>query len=106
MCKDIHVYYGMRTLSASELLRLTGPVAKGSLCEVRKSCSRPGCRACRSGLRHPAWLFTYRKDGKAHSLHVPRGLVEVVRRALENGRCVEQLIVEAGVALIRERHKG
>jgi hypothetical protein len=87
------------------LVREFGPVAKGSLNEVRKSCSRPNCKACKSGIKHPAWLFTYRKDGKAYSLHVPRDMTETVRLAIENGRQLEQLIVAAGVALIRERKK-
>ena len=82
-----------------------GPVAKGSLAEVRKSCSCPGCTVCKSGARHPAWLFTYRKDGKPHSLHVPRELAETVRQAIANGRRLEHLMVDAGVELIRGRKK-
>ena len=109
------MYYGiqysvaMKTSSSVSsrlnLVRNFGPIAKGSLNEVRKSCSRPGCKACKSGAKHPAWLFTYRKDGKAYSLHVPRDLVETVRMAIENGRQLEQLIVTAGVELIRTRKK-
>ena len=85
------------------LVREFGPVAKGSLTEVRKSCSRPGCTVCKSGAKHPAWLFTYRQDGKAFSLHVPRDLAGTVRLAIGNGRRLEQLMVEAGVELIRKR---
>ena len=99
----------MKTLPSlqlsSALVREFGPVAKGSLNEVRKKCSRPGCKTCASGEKHPAWLFTYRKDGKLHSLHVPREMAEEVRLALENGRLLEQLMVDAGMELIRGRKK-
>ena len=84
-------------------VRRSWPVAKGSLREVRKSCSQPGCKACAEGVKHPAWLFTYRKDGKLHSLHVPREMAPTVRQAIENGRKLEQMLVDAGVELIRER---
>ena len=32
------------------------PVARGSLALVRKACGKPGCKACKSGRKHPAWL--------------------------------------------------
>ena len=37
------------------------PVARGSLALVRKACGKPGCRACKSGRKHPAWLLVYRE---------------------------------------------
>jgi uncharacterized protein DUF6788 len=86
-----------------EKTKVLWPVAKGSLNQVRKRCSRPGCRICASGERHPAWLFTYRQDGRLHSLHVPRPMVAAVRRAIANGRRLEAAMVAAGVSLIRER---
>ena len=87
------------------LVREFGPLAKGSLAEVRKNCSRPSCTVCKSGAKHPAWLFSYRKDGKPRSLHVPREFAETVRLAIENGRRLERLLVDAGVELIRKRGK-
>jgi hypothetical protein len=81
------------------------PIAKGSLTEVRKTCGRPGCRRCASGEKHPAWLFMYRLDGKACSMHVPKELVPLVASAIENGRCLERQLVESGIALIRNRLK-
>ena len=81
------------------------PVAKGSINEVRKSCSRSGCRACASGVKHPVWLFTYRQDGRLHSLHVPKEMVPLVKQAIENGRRLEGELVQAGVALIRDRER-
>lgn len=76
------------------------PAVKGSMREVRRNCSRPGCKTCSSGQRHPAWLLTYYLDGKQYSKHVPKPMVEEMRKALENGRKLEDLMVLSGVYLI------
>ena len=73
------------------------PVARGSIALVRKACGKPGCRACRSGKRHPAWLFVYREGGKQRSRHVPAALAPLMRRAVENGRRLEQAICAEGL---------
>ena len=78
----------------------TYPAAKGSLREVRKSCSRPGCKACSSGKRHPAWLLTYYLDGRQNSKHVPKELVGELRKALLNGRKLEDEMVLSGIELL------
>jgi hypothetical protein len=82
------------------------PVAKGSLSEVRKPCVRPDCRACASGEKHPVWLFSFRQAGRRRCMYVPRGLVPQLRAAIENGRRVEALMVDAGEALIRQFASG
>lgn len=73
------------------------PVARGSLALVRKACGKPGCRACKSGKRHPAWLFVYREGGKQHSRHVPSALAPLMRRAVENGRRLERAMCAEGL---------
>ena len=81
------------------------PVAKGSLREVQKSCSRSGCKVCGSGGKHSAWLFTFYLDGKQHSKHVPKPMVSKVLKALENGRELEKLIVLSGLDFMNEQKK-
>ena len=76
------------------------PVARGSLALVRKTCGKPGCRACRSGNRHPAWLFVYREGGKQKSRHVPARCAPLMRRAIENGRKLEQAVCAEGLAYL------
>ena len=76
------------------------PLAKGSLAEVRKPCIRPKCPACKSGKRHPAWLFSFRQDGKQRCRYVPLELVPVLRQALDNGRQLEKRLVELGLELM------
>lgn len=85
-----------------EALKALGPVAKGTLSEVRKPCARANCAACRSGRKHKAFLFTYADGGKRRCMYVAPGLVPALRQALSNGRAVEAVLHEAGPDLIRQ----
>lgn len=76
------------------------PVARGSLAMVRKSCGKPGCRACKSGRKHPAWLFVYREDGRQKSRHVPAQCAKPMKVAIENGRKLERAICSEGLAYL------
>ena len=78
------------------------PLAKGSLAWTRKTCGRPhSCKKCLSGEKHPSLIFTYRKDGKLHCSNVRPGQEAAMRRAIENGRELERLLVEQGEELLR-----
>lgn len=79
------------------------PVAKGSLSEVRKPCTRANCTACREGRGHRVFLFSYREGGRRRCAYVPANLVALVRRAIANGRVVEQRLATEGRALISAR---
>lgn len=76
------------------------PVAKGSLSEVRKPCIRANCSACAEGKKHKAFIFSYNEKGRRRCLYVPRDLVPILRRAIRNGRRLEEHISRAGVKLI------
>jgi hypothetical protein len=90
------------------LEELTGlwPLAKGSLAEVRKPCIRPNCAACKSGRKHPAWLFSFSQGGKRRCRYVPLDLVPTLRQALDNGRQLEKRLVELGVELLARYRQG
>jgi hypothetical protein len=75
------------------------PLAKGCLTQVRKPCIRPTCPACRSGRKHPAWLFSFAHGGKRVCRYVPADLVPVLRQAVENGRRLERRLAELGAEL-------
>ena len=79
------------------------PVAKGSLREVTKTCSRKNCQACLSGEKHLSWLFTYYVDGKQRCKYVPKDKVKTMQEALINGRKLEQLILESGLEILKKR---
>ena len=89
-----------------DALRSCGPVAKGSLSQVRMKCAKDGCSACKSGRGHPAWIFAYRVDGKRKCLYVRKGDVPKVKAAIARGRRVEALLLEEGVRLIESLRTG
>jgi hypothetical protein len=78
------------------------PALKGSLAQVRKPCIRPNCRACARGDKHPNYLLAFTQKGRRRCLYVPRAMVPVLKRALQNGRRIEQLLYEMGPSLLRE----
>jgi hypothetical protein len=78
------------------------PALKGSLAQVRKPCVRPNCPACARGLKHPNYLLTFKQKGRRRCLYVPKAMVPVLQRALENGRQIEQLLYAMGPSLLQE----
>jgi hypothetical protein len=78
------------------------PALKGSLAEVRKPCIRANCPACARGDKHPNYLLTFTEKGRRRCLYVPQSMVPTLKRALKNGRRIEQLLYRMGPALLRE----
>ena len=85
------------------------PAILGSLSLRRSPCIRESCPACQSGERHPSYVLYGRLKGRRFSVYVPEELVPEVRRCLDNGRAVQELLYEAAPryikALKRERAK-
>jgi hypothetical protein len=71
------------------------PAILGSLSLRRSPCIRENCPACRSGEQHPSYVLYGRVKGRRVSIYVPEELVPEVRRALDNGRAVQELLHEA-----------
>lgn len=78
------------------------PAVKGSLAKVYKPCIRPNCAACARGQKHPNYLLSFTEKGRRRCLYVPKALVPLLKRALDNGRRIEQLLYQMGPALLRE----
>jgi hypothetical protein len=97
--KNIHPPVQQRLL---EKLLPLWPALKGSLALVRKPCIRPNCPACARGDKHPNYLLAFTQKGQRRCLYVPEDMVPVLKRALENGRRIEQLLYEMGPALLAE----
>ena len=76
------------------------PVAKGSLTATHSPCARKGCRLCAEGRGHPKLIFTFRENGKLRGLYVLPAHEAALRAAIENGRELERLLVEAGRDLV------
>jgi len=76
------------------------PLAKGALTEVRKTCNRPGCKACASGKKHPVWIYTFWEQGRQRCLYVSGRFVAPLRQAIANGRRFEKLLTRVGREMI------
>ena len=81
----------------------------GSLSLRRSPCIRENCQACLSGEQHRSYVLYGRGKGRRISVYVPEELVPDVRRCLDNGRALQELLHEAAPryikALKRERAK-
>lgn len=78
------------------------PALKGSLAEVYKPCTRANCPACARGDKHANYLLAFSEKGRRRCLYVPKAMVPVLKRALQNGRRLEQLLYAMGPALVQE----
>ena len=76
------------------------PAAKGSVAEVYKPCTRSGCRACAQGHGHRAFIFSHKDGNRRRCLYVPANKVDALRKAVANGRRIEELLSKAGRRII------
>ena len=81
------------------------PAAKGSVAEIHKPCIRPGCAACREGRKHRAFILSYKDGRRRRCLYVPAEHVETLRRAIANGRRIEQLLSQLGARLVTQQRR-
>ena len=108
MCAPWHTYSMNEDESVSEVERwLVGraagswPAILGSLSLRRSPCIRENCPACLSGEQHPSYVLYGRLKGRRFSVYVPEELVAEVRRCLENGRAVQELLYEAAPRYVK-----
>ena len=77
------------------------PAIKGSLAKVYKPCIRKSCPACARGDKHPAWLLSVNSRGRRTTMYVPQTMVATLKKAIRNGRRIEQLLHRNGPELVR-----
>ena len=65
----------------------------GSLSIRHSRCNKPNCH-CAKGEGHPLWSLTFMVDGKKHVQHIPKHLVEDVRKRVEAGREFQDAVRE------------
>jgi hypothetical protein len=86
-----------------------GPAVLGSLSLRRSPCVRENCSACLSGEQHASYVLYGRLQKRRFAVYVPEELVPEVRRCLDNGRALQELLYQAAPryikALKRERDK-
>ena len=85
------------------------PALLGSLSFRRSRCVRANCPACKSGEQHRSYVLYGRHGGRRIAVYVPEDLVGDVRRSLDHGRVLQELLQAAAPryikALKRERAK-
>src|SRR6266702_2260233 len=83
------------------------PAILGSLSLRRSPCVRENCPACLSGEQHQSHVLYGRLKGRRFGVYVPEELVPELRRYVDNGRALQELLQEAAPgyvkALKRER---
>ena len=72
------------------------PAMLGSLSFRRSRCMQASCSACLSGEQHQSHVLYGRHNGRRFAVYVPEDLAGEVRRAVENGRALQDLLVQAG----------
>jgi hypothetical protein len=72
------------------------PALLGSLSYRQTRCLRANCAACRSGEQHRSYVLYGRHNGKRFAVYVPDDLIDEVRRAVDNGRALQDLLMQAG----------
>jgi hypothetical protein len=77
------------------------PAILGSLSFRRSPCVHENCPACLSGEQHPSHVLYGRHNGRRFAVYVPEDLVPEVRRAVENGRALQELLVRAGPRYVK-----
>jgi Family of unknown function (DUF6788) len=65
----------------------------GSLSIRYSRCRKPNCH-CAEGEGHPLWSLTFMVDGKKRVQHIPKHLVEDVRKRVEAGRQYQDAVRE------------
>src|SRR6266852_9087580 len=77
------------------------PALLGSLSFRRSPCVRENCPACMSGEQHPSHVLYGRLKGRRFAVYVPEELVPEVRRCLDRGRALQDLLYEAAPRYIK-----
>jgi hypothetical protein len=77
------------------------PALLGSLSYRRTRCIQPNCAACQSGEQHSSWVLYGRHNGRRFAVYVPEDLVPEVRRAVDNGRALQDLLIQAGPRYVK-----
>jgi hypothetical protein len=81
-----------------ELMRrysIPDSVLPGSIALSHLRCGKPSCRcANRPEARHPFWTYTFMVDGKKHTQHIAKEMLEEVRTRVLAGREFQDAVRE------------
>jgi len=113
MCAMNHLYMPRKETSLEvkrwfqDATRGLWPIAMGSLSLRKSPCIREHCGLCESGVGHSSYALYGRKGKRRFSIYVPDELAPELERAIQNGRHLQDVMMEAGrryaLALKNER---
>jgi len=72
------------------------PAVLGSLSLRKSRCVRDNCEACARGDQHASHVLYCRVKGRRIGIYIPDDLVPEIRRSLDNGRALQDLLYQAG----------
>jgi hypothetical protein len=72
-------------------------LAELSPCSLRYA----NCAACLSGEQHRSHVLYGRHNGRRFAVYVPEELVDEVSRCIENGRALQDLLMQAGPRYVK-----
>ncbi len=96
-----------RKFQLIERFQIPDDLLPGSLSLQYHRCGKPNCH-CSEDQGHPIWSLTYMADGKKRVQHIPKHLVEEVRKRVDAGREFQDAVREvlvANVELLVMAHK-
>src|SRR5215468_9882727 len=73
----------------------------GSLSFCRAPCGNANCAMCRSGEKHHSHVLYGRHNGRRFAVYVPEELVGEVSRCIENGRALQDLLMQAAPRYVK-----
>ena len=77
------------------------PAMLGSLSFRRSRCIHANCAACLSGEQHQSHVLYGRHNGRRFAVYVPEELAGEVGHAVDNGRALQDLLVQAGPRYVK-----
>src|SRR5215211_245652 len=80
------------------------PAILGSLSLRRSPCIRADCPACLSGEQHQSYVLYGRVSGRRIAVYVPEELVPEVQRCVDNGRALQELLLQAVSDFLDDQH--
>jgi len=76
----------------TEQIGKVGPFIRGSVVLLRRPCTHPNCRKCRSGEKHPGLYLSVSTKGKTRLFYLPKAIQDKAKRWSENYRRLQGLL--------------
>ena len=73
-----------RTKLWQDILQL-GPFLRGSMCVLKRPCTRSSCRQCKAGAKHPTTYYSVKQHGHTKLIYLPKAVQATAKRYIKNG---------------------